>query len=249
VPEVEWDPPPIRPAVARDTVHVWRASLDPPAHHVERLRAVLSDAERARAGRLSFPRDRTRCIASRGLLRLILARYLEIPPDRLSIGAGATGKPALSGSQARGIEFSVSHSRGLALYAVAQHRRIGIDIEQVRAVAGSTGTPGQVLSPREHAVLRALPPDQQRAAFFRAWTRKEACVKAWGAGLSWPLSRIDVSLAPCGPERPLSVCGDPGGSARWSLQDLTPAPGHAAALVAEGGDLPRLSCVQWPLWL
>jgi 4'-phosphopantetheinyl transferase len=67
----------------RGSVHVWRASLDPPAHQVERLRNVLSDAEHVRSGEFFFAWDRIRFIAARGLLRVILGRYLGIPPGHL----------------------------------------------------------------------------------------------------------------------------------------------------------------------
>jgi len=175
VPEVAWEAPPTDLVPPHGTVHVWRASLDPPAHHVQRLQDVLSDPERVRAGQFSFQRDRTRCIVARGLLRVLLGRYLAIPPAQLRLHSGDTGKPVLAETQASGIEFSVSHSHGLVVYAVACSRRIGVDIERVRAVAGWAAVPGRVLSPREQAVFRSLPPGQQRAAFFRAWTRKEAC--------------------------------------------------------------------------
>jgi 4'-phosphopantetheinyl transferase len=223
--------------------------LDPPAHHVEPLHDVLSESERVRAGQFYFQRDRRRSVVARGLLRVILGRYLAIPPDHLRFHCGVTGKPVLSVSHSRGIEFSVSHSHGLVLYAVTCDRRIGIDIERVRAVANWAGAPGRVFSPREYAAFRALPPDQQRAAFFRAWTRKEACSKAWGQGLSCPLGRIEVSLAPFVPGRALSVHGDPQASARWSLQDVAPAPGYVAAVATEGRDVLPLSCMQWPVWL
>jgi 4'-phosphopantetheinyl transferase len=249
VPEAEWEPPPTHLVAPRGTVHVWRASLDPPAHHVERLHDLLSNSERVRAGQFSFQRDRTRCIVARGLLRVILGRYLAIPPGQLRLQSGGTGKPVLPVSQGRGIEFNVSHSSGLVVYAVACGRRIGVDIERVRAVAGWAGVPGRVFSTREHAVFRSLPPDQQRAAFFRAWTRKEACTKAWGQGLSCPPGRIDVSLAPFEPGRPLSIDGDPVASAGWALQDVAPAPGYVAALATEGGGVLPLTCMQWPVWL
>ncbi len=228
-------------------IHVWRASLDPPRRHVEGLERVLSDAERIRAGQFRFERDRTRFIAAHGLLRVILGWYLAIPPDRLLFHS--VGKPSLSTRQASGLEFSLSHSHGLVLYAVTCDRGIGVDVERVRAVPSPDGVAGRVLSPREHAVLRALPLDRRSAAFFGAWTRKEAYVKACGQGLSIPLSRVDVSLAPFEPARPLSIHGDPESSARWSLRDLAPAPGFAAALAHESGDVPRLSRMQWPTWL
>src|SRR3954453_8826622 len=89
--ETEWNAPPAHLVAPRGTVHVWRASLDPPAHHVERLHDLLSDSERVRAGQFSFQRDRTRCIVARGLLRVILGRYLAIPPGQLRLQSGGTG--------------------------------------------------------------------------------------------------------------------------------------------------------------
>ena len=46
----------------------------------------------------------------------------------------------------------------------------------------------------ECAALAALPAGEQLAGFYRCWTRKEAFVKAHGAGLSVPLHGFDVSL-------------------------------------------------------
>jgi 4'-phosphopantetheinyl transferase len=247
--EEAWESPPPHLVMPDGTVHVWRASLDSPLRHVERLTRVLSDAEHTRAGQFCFERDRNRFIARRGLLRMILGRYLAIPPDRLQVHSGVNGKPALSASQAGGIDFSVSHSHGLALYAVTRGRRIGIDIERIRAVPDSYRMAGRVLSPREYAVFRILPREQQQTALFYAWTRKEAYSKACGRGLSCPFDHLDVSLAPFEPSRPLSLQGQPHVSSGWSLQGLTAAPGYAAALAYEaGGELP-VSCWQWPEWL
>lgn len=48
----------------------------------------------------------------------------------------------------------------------------------------------------EVAALRALPPGERARAFFDCWTRREAFVKPRGEGLSHPLDRFAVSLAP-----------------------------------------------------
>ena len=91
---------------------------------------------------------------------------------------------------------------------------------------------------------RALAPAAQTAAFFNCWTRKEAYIKARGEGLSHPLNCFAVSLRPGEPAALLSVEGDAAELARWSLRELHPAPGYAAALVAERQDW-QLKCFQW----
>jgi 4'-phosphopantetheinyl transferase len=244
-----WDFPPPAVAMPDSIVHVWRATLDPPVRHVERLTGLLSEAEHVRAGQFCLERDRRRFVVRRGLLRLILGWYLTIPADRLRLSSGVAGKPGLAPSQARGIDFSLSHSHGIALYAVTCDRRIGVDIERVRTVPGSHGLAEQVLSPREYAVFRALPRERQQAALFCAWTRKEAYAKACGQGLSCPFDRIDVSLPPFEPPRPLSIHGDPREASGWSLQDVTPVPGYAAAVASEGHDALPVRSLQWPEWL
>jgi 4'-phosphopantetheinyl transferase len=246
--EEAWDFPTTHPETPHGVIHVWRASLDPPTRHVERLMRVLSNAEHSRAAQFCFERDRRRFIAGRGLVRMILGSYLTIPPDRLQLLPGMRGKPALPASQGSGMEFSVSHSHGLILCAVTCDRRIGIDLERIRAVPNTARMAERVLSPREFAVFRALPGEQRQAAFFVGWTRKEAYLKACAEGLSGPLDRIDVSLPPFEPARWLTNDGDPRASSRWWLRDLAPAPGYAAALATEGDQLPPMTCTQWPEW-
>ena len=248
--EQVWNSPPTYLGAPSNMIHVWRASLDPPVRYVERLMCVLSDAEHVRAGQFYFERDRKRFITGRALLRIILGRYLAMSPDRLQLDYGVAGKPALSASQARqGIEFSVSHSHGLILYAVTYNGRIGIDVERVRPIPNTDHIAERIFSLREYAVFRALPLEQRQAAFFCAWTRKEAYLKACGAGLSRELDRIDVSLAPFEPARRVCVHGDPQAPSHWSLQELAPAPGYVAAVASEGKSGPPLSCLQWPEWL
>ena len=138
----------------------------------------------------------------------------------------------------------MSHSQGLALYAITREREIGVDIEHVRPVPEAEQIADRFFSARESAVFRALPPSQKPKAFFNCWTRKEAYIKAIGDGLAWPLDQIEVSLALGEPARLLSIAGDPISAKRWELQELTPACSYVAALAVEGHNW-RISCWQW----
>ena len=240
-----WHLPPESLTLADDEVHVWRAFLDLEPHHVQGLQRTLLPGELERAGRFRFVRDRRRFIVARGVLRAILSRYLNIEPCQVRFSYNPYGKPAL----ARGLgddrlRFNLAHSHALALCAVTRNREVGIDLERIRADLVSRQTAEQFFSPREIAVLRSLPKAAQTAAFFHCWTRKEAYIKARGEGLSFPLDRFDVSLAPGEPAALVNTPGDPSEAARWSLKDLSPGPGYVAALAVEGHGW-RLKCWQW----
>jgi len=207
---------------------------------------TLSKEEHARANRSYFERDRTRFIVCRGVLRAILGRYLRAAPGSLELRYSPHGKPAVStDSGATALRFNVSHADGLALYGLTAGREIGIDLERIRPDVVSDQIADHYFSPREGAVLRSLSPTERVEAFFNCWTRKEAYIKARGAGLSLPLNRFDVSLAPDEPAALLSTRDDPPDASRWLLRELFPGPGYVGAVAVEGNHW-RLQCWQWP---
>jgi 4'-phosphopantetheinyl transferase len=102
---------------------------------------------------------------------------------------------------------------------------VGIDLEHIRSDLAVAEIAERFFSRREVEMLRTLPTEDQRQAFFRCWTRKEAYIKARGEGLSLPLDQFDVSLAPGEPAAVLGTQRDPSEASRWSLRNLPPAPG------------------------
>ncbi len=240
-----WCPPPETLRVESDEVHVWRASLDLTVPQVQSLQQTLAADEQRRAGRFYFQKDRDHFIVGRGLLRAILGQYLKIEPSHLRFRYTPHGKPFLvretGGDRLR---FNVSHSHGLALYAITRGRELGVDLERIRPELADEQIAERFFSPREVAVLRALPTNMQQEAFFNCWTRKEAYIKARGEGLTLRLDQFEVSLAPEEPPALLYTNGDSQEASRWSLQNLTPGPGYAAALIVEGDDW-RLRCWHW----
>jgi 4'-phosphopantetheinyl transferase len=206
-----WGRSPADLRLARDEVHVWRASLSLPAARVQDLRRTLAADELSRAERFHLPNDRQRFIAARGVLRAILGRYLKVEPGQIHFCYSAYGKPALDSGAGHdaGLHFNLAHSGQLALYAVAPSRRIGVDLERIRADLDYEQIAEQSFAPHERGALRAVPAHLKPEAFFNCWTRKEAYVKARGEGLSMPLDRFAVSLAPGEPARLLHTPADP----------------------------------------
>jgi 4'-phosphopantetheinyl transferase len=240
-----WCAPPEFLVLGYDEVHVWRAMLDPPVSYVQMLEQTLAADERTRAEQFHFPKDRTHFIVARGLLRAILGRYLDRNPRTLRFCYNQFGKPTLarqSGSD--GVFFNVTHSHGMALYALTHSRDIGIDLEYIDPEVAWEPIAERFFSPYEVSMLRALSTEMQHEAFFRCWTRKEAYLKARGIGLSLALNQFDVSVTPEAPAAILRTREEGQDISCWSLHDLFLGSGYVAALAVEGHHS-RLTCWQW----
>ena len=214
-------------------VHLWNASLDEcRADDYLALELLLDEAEISRARRFYFERDRRRFTVARGLLRVFLGRYLNVPPESVAFGYTQRGKPFLLLPETE-FQFNLSHSGGKALFAFARSHKVGVDVEAGERLGDDwPSLARRYFSAREQAELNALPEHQRRAAFLTGWARKEAYLKATGLGIADGLQTIEVTL---GPDRPAAFLS-PEIAARWTLcevGDTGSAPPLAAALVIE----------------
>ena len=235
--------PPHNLMLPSNEVHIWYAVLDQPVSQFYGFIQTLSTDERIRAKRFYFERDRKRFIAGRGILRTLLGLYLDAEPNCIQFCYGKNGKPSLADASAPGrIQFNLSHSEGLAVYAFTRDREIGVDIEHIHNIPEMEQIAEQFFSARENAVFRALPPSKKKEGFFNCWTRKEAFIKAIGGGLSIPLNKVDVALAPGKPARLLRIEGDSQAASRWTIQELQTPSGFAAAFTVEGRNWRLRSC-------
>jgi len=220
--------------IAIDEVEIAVAGLEVEPEAVRTSAALLSDAERLRAGRFAFDRDRRRFTVARARLRQLLVERLGTRPEAIELTQGVHGKPALA--QRCGypdLRFNVSHCEDVAVYAFASGREVGIDVEAVRALRDADEIAARFFSRRENEAYLGLYPNDRSLGFFNCWTRKEAFVKALGNGLSYPLDRFEVSLAPDEPAKILRVENTPGADCRWGMTSFSPCPGFVAAVVTE----------------
>ncbi len=196
---------------------------------------VLSLEEDRRSRMFRSDRDRARFVASRVQLRRILALYTGYAPEDLQFVRSRPGKPGLAPETSAGIEFSLSHSGDLALYAIAAGRRVGVDVEAIEPLdpVDERISPSW-LSPRELRALQSMDPALRTRAFYSAWTHKEAYLKAIGLGfLRSPAevrARFDPGAASMLAARPLGMRI----ALRWRIGELVVGPGYAGALAVEG---------------
>ncbi len=219
-------------------VHVWIAELELRGS-VDSFLATLAPDEHTRAGRFRFPLHRNRFIATRAVRRKLLANYLNRSPGELQFVCNSNGKPALAGDN-EWLHFNVSHSAGLALYAISREREVGIDVERLRPDMRVEDIAERYFSPQELAEFRDAPSTERVSAFFNCWTRKEAYVKALGTGLSVSLQEFSVPVTGYNPISLLDVQ-----RRDWLLRPLELGPEYAAAVVGEGKDW-NLRLWKWP---
>lgn len=208
-------------------IDVWSVELNIDRDRLSEFSNYLSPEERQRAAKFINPIHSDRWIAARGYLRYILSQYLDLPPDRIVFSYGEQGKPTIAGCP---IEFNLSHSHDRAVYGISPKYPIGIDLEYIHPLPAADLV-DRFFSSTEQSIFHNLPTEIQQAAFFHAWTQKEAYLKACGTGLSTPLDRIEVSIDP---RQPASIFAAPT-AAIWQIHKLEISPEYAAAIVI-GGD-------------
>lgn len=143
--------------------------------------------------------------------RVLLSQALSpLPP----IVYGAQGKPAFTPETP--FWFNLSHSGDDIALLLSDEGEVGCDIEVVRPRDNWRALADAVFSPGEHSEIAAEPPDRQRLAFWRIWTRKEAIVKQRGGDI-WQIAGVDSTLP-----QPLSVSQLQ--LANLSLAVCTPTP-------------------------
>jgi 4'-phosphopantetheinyl transferase len=218
-------------------IHVWEVDIDRQAASQDRIKELsgyLNPQERQRAAKFINPSHNDRWTIARGYLRSILSCYLNIAPAQITFGYNAQGKPELEGNP---LQFNLSHSRDRAVYAISAKHPVGIDIEYVHTLAAGDLV-DRFFSPAERAMFHLLPASIQQAAFFHAWTQKEAYLKAEGTGLSTPLNQIEVSIDPRLPAR--IICAPT--PDLWQIYKLAVSPEYAGAIVI-GGEFDRLKYI------
>jgi len=143
---------------------------------------------------LGFKRDilRQRYIIAHGLLRQVLAEYVDESAGQLRFGYTERGKPFLVDYPK--LSFNLSHTEdSWALAVIPQACQLGIDIERSKIRSHLQGLVDKCFSTEEAAHWHSLSSDQQAYFFYAYWVRKEAFVKAVGQGITLGLNRCALN--------------------------------------------------------
>lgn len=212
-------------------MHVWQTDLRRSDEWVEDVAApILAAGEFERRGRESHRVWRRRVVA-RAALRIALGRHLSRPPESLEFALGPGGRPGLAGTAGRDdVFFSLSRSGDLCLIAISDGGPVGVDVEEVRDVPELAGLVRSRFATSEAAAILELSGKERLHAFYRCWTRKEACVKALETAIGPGLDSVVVSVG----DGPVLLSAPGARAGDWSLLDLALREGFAGALAVRG---------------
>lgn len=193
------------------------------------IEKLLSHDEKTRANKFCFYRDKRRYIVSRSGLRLILGNYLNIDPCDIKFEYTQRGKPFLpSIDNKNSINFNLSHSNELVLYAITKNRLLGIDIEYIRPMLDLNELAKRYFIKDEYKTIYSVNAREKEKLFYKYWTCKEAYLKATGEGIAG-LENINF-IVPY-ENKEFSFIDKSGKS--WNCYILTPEDEYIGSVVVE----------------
>ena len=228
---MNWKIFPKTPEILPGFVHVVCVDSACKAEFYEPSWHVLNQEEKESCLRFRFEKDKIQHILSRGCLRILLGKYLDVPAQLINFTTTSHGKLAIA-EETNLFTFNVTHSDDLILFAFALTEQLGIDVEHVLVNRDFVGMAKRFFADDEYSALIQLPNDQQTQAFYHIWTRKEAFIKAIGEGLSHPLDSFSVNLTE---NQAALIRSEHLGEKiqQWSLASFSPKENYIAALAID----------------
>lgn len=228
-----------------DEIHVWWCRLDPSVEIVEYYRSLLAPDDQMRIQRLKTRQLRNRHTVAKGTLLSLISFYTNQSPHQIEIEPPLFHKPALAErTNPGGLQFSISYSKHIAVYAFARKRLLGVDVEEVVPMSDWQLLAGLCLSDYEQEWFRQLAPEAKPDTLLAIWTVKEAYLKAIGTGLAIPPASVELAFTQTDGFRLHKTPDQYNRGRSWRIFLLFPVSGFAAAVVAEAGP-DSLHCFCW----
>ena len=157
---------------------------------IKEMNLYLTATEQQTIARYKEMADRNLKTISKFILKQLLAKFYQIPIAEILIEVNDQGKPFYNSTNAAPIYFNVADSADTILIAFS-YEPIGIDIEKIENNFQYDDIMNAHFSTGEIIGLQNA--DNKLECFYRIWTRKEAILKADGAGLINNLPALSVA--------------------------------------------------------
>ncbi|MFW5443249.1 MAG: 4'-phosphopantetheinyl transferase family protein [Methylococcaceae bacterium] len=209
-------------------VDLWYGDLLSEQMTEQRYWPLLNAEEKHKATAFSRKNVQQKYIKTRGILRQVLASYLNIDAQKVIIKTGEYGKPYLVEN---GLYFNLSHTDNKIVVVVSNGGEVGVDVEYIRDRQHMSGLVKKCFSKIESSYWNALPEDQKITMFYHFWVRKEAFVKAVGRGIALGLNQCVVN--PDDQTRFLTIPSEYGLSVGWKILEAVLIQDYICAIVTK----------------
>lgn len=179
---------------SKDIINIFTINLRTLENYLPKLLTYLSDKEKIQAKTFLLKKLKDHYIASHGLLRILLGKYLSCSPSQVEYTYNEFQKPLCKNNQ--NLYFNMSHSHEYACYAFCLNYPIGIDIEYLNPKIEVNNLLPVSTTQAESFIFNTLKENDKFYLFYKMWTTKEAFLKALGLGLSYSLSSIETTILP-----------------------------------------------------
>lgn len=220
-----------------DSPRVWVIDLDDPAG------LALPIVPDLRNGVGASPHDqavvrRRRMAMSKYLTLNLLAQLAGVAATELHLTTDDHGRPAVdldsspANWRARALDFSVAHADNVFAIGVTFAGRIGVDVETFLPDDTLSSASSVVLTAAEANWIESLPTDERPSALLKAWTAKEALVKAVGLGASFGMGLVETAAREDGTLRIARLNESGQLAAGWNLDHHDVTVGASTAVIA-----------------
>ncbi|HWY12932.1 MAG TPA: 4'-phosphopantetheinyl transferase superfamily protein [Bacteroidia bacterium] len=168
------------PTIEKNELYIWTVSLEQGEEFIEKCKSILNEVERSRIDWFSFPQVQNNYVISQGVLRAILAGYLNIEPNQIQLSKHAKGKPFVTNDTS--LFFNLSNSGKKAVFSFSRNTEVGIDLEMIRTLPDLEELIQKNFTQKETEYIRKIEAEKLKR-FFLFWTIKESYLKAIGEGM------------------------------------------------------------------
>lgn len=189
-------------------------------NHLPFLSSILSENECRLVKNLFFNELQNERIISYSILKLLISKQINLPINEVKIIRTPLKKPYLFSSINKFVQFNVSHSGDYLLISLSRSHFLGVDIEEIKPLAGMDSIAKNHFCDQEKNYLKiALTKKERLERFFSVWCKKEAFLKGLGVGVQAELNKINTMKTSLG---------------LWKIEMLKGPSGYAAAIAYRG---------------
>ncbi|MBV2156573.1 alpha/beta fold hydrolase [Kitasatospora sp. SUK 42] len=196
--------------------------------------SCLPASEQDRIGARAQP-HRRRALCAHAALRILASAATTGTPPLPELAPDSRGKPTLRGrdGRPRRLRVSLSHAGAYAAVSLCAEGPVGVDIEAVDRLPDRERFARGIMSRAERDAWQAVPEHARDTEVIRAFTRKEAVLKALGTGLAGDLRQVATEPGPTWGDQPVRLRRLPAAAGPlddWTVLDLAAPPGLCGAV-------------------